>query len=145
MVSGTVIIVPSASTGQTAVKEHLVICEFDGCEEPAKKHRKLCSGHQGQRARHQTLRPLHTSYGRPTKDVVKYATAHWRVRKSRGKAGEHPCVDCGGTAESWSLNHDSVNILIEVGGQADGMPYSLNHEDYDPRCYSCHGLLDQRR
>lgn len=119
-----------------------MICEFDGCEEPVKKHRKLCPGHFGQRSRHQPLRPLHTSYGRNPQSVVRYSTAHWRIRKSKGSANDHSCVDCGGAAEQWSLMHIAQDVLTEVGGQSDGKTYSLNIDDYEPRCRPCHTLFD---
>lgn len=57
---------------------------------------------------------------------------HRRVRRIKGKASEYKCVGdgtntCDRQAREWS-NKDHL--------------YSLNPNDYQPRCYSCHKKYD---
>ena len=76
-------------------------------------------------------------HGRWKGGVKAYNSAHARVRVARGKASEHVCIDCGGTARDWSLRH-GVEVQIQAGGEKDGCAYSLDVNDYDPRCDPCH-------
>lgn len=52
-----------------------------------------------------------------------YGCLHERVYKSRGKASEQTCVDCGGQAQHWSQKRGTT-------GQ--------DPRDYEPRCVTCH-------
>lgn len=54
---------------------------------------------------------------------------HLRVIRARGKAAEHPCVDCGGTARDWSQIHDADPLVVT---------------NYEPRCRRCHRRYDQK-
>jgi hypothetical protein len=56
-----------------------------------------------------------------------YLRRHELVRKVRGKASEHKCIDCGEPAREWSQRHDTEGI---------------DPSDYDPRCCSCHQKYD---
>jgi hypothetical protein len=143
MVSGTVIIVPSASTGRTAVKEHLVTCKFDECMEPTKVG-GWCAGHYMQNYRGQGLRPLHTTPGKKRWKRVSYRAAHKRLDRDRGRAAEHTCVDCDQAAEHWSFVPNAREILYEVvnGSKCE---YSLNQGDYEPRCRECHWVFDNSK
>lgn len=75
------------------------------------------------------------------KKVVSYYGAHVRLRKERGKARDHRCVDCKGPADEWSLT-DRSNVLVDA---RDGSTYSLKLDDYDPRCRSCHRSRDDNK
>lgn len=70
-------------------------------------------------------------------DEVSYAAAHDRVRRTRGRASQFQCVDCGQGAAHWSLDRDSQHIRFE-----NGMPYSTDRNDYQPRCVPCHKRYD---
>lgn len=73
-------------------------------------------------------------------DQVGYVAAHGRVRRARGNASEHQCVDCGCQARDWSLRKGAGRP--HVGGRDDGLMVSGDPVDYDPRCRSCHGKYD---
>lgn len=62
-----------------------------------------------------------------------YAQAHNLVRKTKGKAAEHACVQCGKPAREWALSRER---------QEEGMVWSPNPDDYSPMCRSCHVLYD---
>jgi hypothetical protein len=76
-------------------------------------------------------------------DSVGYSALHNRIYKTLGKASEHPCVDCGQVAQEWSLSWQRVpssQLKQQVGGPWDGLFYSTDVYDYDPRC-----IRDARR
>ncbi len=62
-------------------------------------------------------------------DSVGIKGAHDRVRRARGPASDHTCIDCPAQAAEWSYD--------EAPGE-----HSPRIEDYSPRCYSCHKRLD---
>jgi len=77
--------------------------------------------------------------------VPSYGQLHKRIKKTRGKAGDYPCVDCGDNAWQWSLNHQRAAEHIlegESGGRT--LLYSSDLLDYDPRCVKCHRKYDNR-
>ena len=52
---------------------------------------------------------------------------HGRIVQLKGKASKYKCIDCGKQARDWSnIDHK----------------YSLNPDDYLPRCRSCHRHYD---
>ena len=58
----------------------------------------------------------------PSDDVL-----HHRVRKARGPASGHACVDCGGAAEDWStVDPSSDDVWVR----------------FQPRCRKCHRRYD---
>ncbi len=61
-------------------------------------------------------------------DSTSWGARHMRLRRLRGKAAAHDCVDCGYGAAHWSQIHGT-----------DGMDL-LAH--YEPRCRSCHMKYD---
>jgi len=67
-------------------------------------------------------------------DDATYAAVHLRLRRQRGRADQHSCVDCGKRAAHWSYPHTTPT--------PGPMPYSVNLSDYEPRCASCHRRLD---
>lgn len=68
-----------------------------------------------------------------------YKGMHLRVKRHRGRASQNPCVDCGASAADWSCRHDAGHTVDDAGRY-----YSLNVEDYDPRCKACHARYDSR-
>lgn len=74
--------------------------------------------------------------------VVTYADAHWRVKRERGPARAHLCVDCGLPAMHWSYDHTDPAELVEhrYFGPAT---YSLDVARYESRCASCHARVDR--
>jgi hypothetical protein len=74
---------------------------------------------------------------------VGYIAAHAYVRRVRGNATTHSCVDCQGTAEQWSYNWSDP--CPEQLTDERGMEYSLDPGRYQPRCASCHMRFDKSR
>ena len=62
-------------------------------------------------------------------DDVGYKGKHYRIIKLKGKASEYKCIDCPNQARDWS----NVDHL-----------YSLDPDDYQPRCTSCHRKYDNK-
>lgn len=60
---------------------------------------------------------------------------HDRLRKERGSASDHPCVDCGKPAQEWSWDNGSSE---DYGTKAIGKSF----DEYSPRCKSCHRIKD---
>lgn len=75
------------------------------------------------------------------KPVIKYGAAHKRVTKLRGRAGSHPCHDCGYPAIDWSYQGGDPNELIADNEWKS--PYSLDPVYYVPRCRLCHNHFDK--
>lgn len=73
-----------------------------------------------------------------TGDAATSRTVHQRLRKERGSAREHYCVDCGRSAAHWSYDHqaDDERHDPEKG------PYTTDISHYQPRCVSCHKRFD---
>lgn len=76
-----------------------------------------------------------------TKDEIRYHAAHKRIRLARGRAADHACIDCGGPARDWAFNHDTPEERVRVD-PVFGRTYSMDPDDYDPRCHSCHMKYD---
>ena len=72
-------------------------------------------------------------------DAASYAAVHLRLRTERGPARTHPCVDCGEGAHDWSYNGLDEHEVRSPRGV-----YSVNPNNYDPRCRSCHRQYDAR-
>lgn len=82
-----------------------------------------------------------------TKTSVGYGAAHYRVRVAKGRASDHKCVgynehECDQKAQEWSLNEGSEDVLIQASGHEAGKKFSMNIDDYQPRCRSCHRRHD---
>jgi len=73
----------------------------------------------------------------PRTEQPTYRSAHSRVTRSRGKASDQTCVDCGGQAAEWSY----VGCADEI--VEDGWRYCGHPEHYAPRCLRCHRSEDQ--
>lgn len=75
-------------------------------------------------------------------DVIKYRSAHISVRLARGSAKTHMCVDCQGPADEWSLRKDAPVTHIGPNDRGRLLRYSVDVNDYDPRCKQCHMQYD---
>lgn len=73
------------------------------------------------------------------KSAPGYVAAHSRVRKSKGPAREHRCLDCGERAENWSYKHGDPDELVTPSG----LRYSTKVDYYEPRCVPCHRKYDK--
>lgn len=73
----------------------------------------------------------------PAGDTVSYAGMHAWLRRRRGRASQHACVDCPQPAAHWSYSHDDPDER-----SSDQGAYSLKAEHYAPRCVSCHRRHD---
>lgn len=119
-------------------------CMVAGCANPV-RHRGVCTKHYSFLRRYGLTELLRiTPDWRPRRrgtnhpmwsgDEAGYHAVHARLRKERGKAREHLCA-CGKQAKHWAYKHGSGN----------GLKYSLDMNDYEPMCVSCHRKLDQNR
>lgn len=70
-----------------------------------------------------------------------YKAAHVKLYRRRGKAGNYNCVKCGLAARDWALRHQDKGIQLEWDPYAH-MNFSMNTDDYDPMCKSCHRDYD---
>jgi hypothetical protein len=73
-----------------------------------------------------------------------YNTAHRWLRLDRGHASTHRCVDCGERARDWSYAYERATQRHFDASCQPSAPYSLNPNDYDPRCKRCHANYDMR-
>lgn len=75
------------------------------------------------------------------KRPTSYTGIHAALKRDRGPASLHACVDCGGTADAWS--YDYADPDERTAGPKDRFsPYSLNQDHYQPRCQDCHNRFD---
>lgn len=74
-------------------------------------------------------------------DDISYSAAHARMKRDRGPASTHSCVDCGETAGHWSYDHADPDEVRTPEGYA----YSLKTNHYQPRCVPCHKTFDMGR
>lgn len=78
-------------------------------------------------------------------DDVEYSGLHERVRAAKGPARRYDCVDCGTTAAHWSYNHADPNEKTSNSPDTRGAAFSLNVDNYEPRCARCHKRFDLGR
>ena len=120
------------------------ICIADGCEKVDTGKRGLCAMHRAREIRHGDVHAVHSprvyrGSDHPwwTGDDATYQAMHQRVRKARGNAAQHICVDCGAPALHWSYDRNDPDERTDVEG-----PYSVKIEHYEPRCVPCHKRFD---
>jgi hypothetical protein len=80
--------------------------------------------------------------GRHLAPTCGYGAAHDRLRRLRGAASHHACVDCGRNASHWSYDHADADELLAYGLSANPISYSAKPEHYVPRCVPCHKRHD---
>lgn len=76
-------------------------------------------------------------------DQAGYAAIHTRLRKYRGRADVHVCVECGAPAKGWAYDRLDPDERTETGPKGGTLTFSVNLDHYQPMCDSCHGKLDQ--
>lgn len=113
------------------------LCVIDGCTDPARTVAGHCGKHHERIRKHGD--PETVDVPRWTGDRASYSAVHQRLPRERGRAATHACVDCGGGAHQWSYGHVNGpgHRECEIG------PYSVDLDDYYPRCTSCHKKFDQ--
>lgn len=77
-------------------------------------------------------------------DQAGYFAVHRRLLAQRGKASEHPCVDCGEQAQEWSYDGGSAGEQVGTEPGAEGLKYTTDLTTYSPRCTKCHSDVDGR-
>lgn len=125
-------------------------CSIEGCDEPS-MCRSWCNAHY--QRWYKFGDPL--TFKGPQRgaerynwlgDDAGYMQAHDRVRRSRGKASEHPCQHCMKPAEQWAYDHadpdERSEIQVDRGGEPSTLTYSLDLEHYVPLCIPCHLRFD---
>lgn len=123
-------------------------CSVGDCTERANACRGLCKKHYSRWKRHgdptKRISGLERQSYRNGKhfnnkgDDVGYHAVHRRLKHSRGRAADHPCIDCGQQACDWSYNYSAVDERVW-----NNLPFSVDMEDYSPRCKSCHVKQDE--
>ncbi len=80
----------------------------------------------------------------PTRQpVVNYNSAHARIRRDKGPASAHPCVDCGAPATQWAYDGLDPNELTDTTPSELGLRYSLSVDHYQAKCAPCHVRMDR--
>lgn len=129
-------------------------CHIEGCVNPDTEA-GLCSMHAARKRRHgDPLRVItHKERDMPTgtahhnwlgKDVG-YTAAHDRVRRLKGSASQHSCIECGGQARHWSYDHQDPDENLADVRSANLAAYSDKPAHYQPRCVPCHKQFDLGR
>ena len=116
-----------------------MICVLPDCME-ARYSGKYgwCKRHYDRWRRHGDPHTVLLPMGRG--DNVTVSAVHKRLDAKRGRASQHPCVDCGQPARHWSYGHTDPNEK-----QSDHGPYSPDIAHYQPRCVPCHKRFDLQR
>lgn len=125
-------------------------CDAPGCNAMHKSASGYCVKHEARVRRHgdptvmihQRDRDLPKAERNVnwTGDDASYSAVHQRIDHAHGPASQYKCVDCGGKARHWSYSHNSPNEKQSKFG-----PYSVNMDDYSPRCVRCHKRMDLDR
>lgn len=73
-----------------------------------------------------------------------YTNLHAKLRRNRGSARLHACVECGNPAEQWAYDRKDPNehTRVQVGNRT--VTYSSDPSHYEPLCRPCHHERDKR-
>jgi hypothetical protein len=119
-------------------------CSFDGCGRPHKAQ-GLCSQHYMRLLRTgdaSTVRVAQQKLGPESihwaGDGITYDGFHRRLRRTKGLASTHQCVECGESAYHWSYDHTDPDQIISPKG-----PFSTDLDRYQPMCVPCHSKFDR--
>lgn len=120
-------------------------CALPECHAPRASY-GLCSTHLGRVLRHGDPDVCLSGPGAENHnwrgDEAGYTAMHDRLRRARGHARDHGCVDCGGQAAEWSYSGNAINELYETMPSGARFAYSSDQSDYEPRCVRCHRVHD---
>ena len=121
-------------------------CEVEGCHSPRHQARRYCKVHCIRLYEHGDLLPEIPVASRATRDPnpttpCGYLTAHERAYRTRGKASDYHCINCGQPAIHWAYRNGSPREQV---GPVAGRParWSPDPSDYDPMCHACHMRQD---
>lgn len=116
------------------------VCMIADCSRPHSAH-GMCDTHRRRQRVYGDPRATPPIGGPLKGEHPTVGAMHRRVRKAKGAARGHQCVDCGARADEWSYNNADPNELLgeDHGSQ---LAYSLDVANYEPRCRSCHRQFD---
>lgn len=109
-------------------------CSVEGCDQPMRKV-GMCASHYAMKQKHGEIRDWLYRHGEGG-----YVSTHTWIRRHRGAASEHACVDCGGSADEWSYEGGSPFEQLDPGR---GTPFARDLAYYSPRCFRCHRIFDE--
>jgi len=146
---------PIGGAAELIRKQRSPECHIEGCAKPDAEA-GLCSMHAVRKRRHgDPLKVIaYSERDMPTGEDhhnwagvdVGYEAAHGRVRRLRGSASTHMCVNCGEPAYHWSYNHDDPDEIVGyVSSYSRPIAYSGNPDHYSARCVPCHKRFDLDR
>lgn len=75
---------------------------------------------------------------------TRYSAVHERMRKSKGPASAHACVECGEPAAHWAYDGSDPEELTDLD-HGNPVTYSADLGRYFPMCRSCHTKHDAAR
>jgi hypothetical protein len=125
---------PSLKRGGFAVARWVCRCLLCGDE-------RVVEGTNLRSGRSRRCVACHERPGRPKLAMVTYRSLHERLRRERGRAVEHACVDCGQKARQWSLDRYEADDLIDTDRNSP-VRYSLDLSRYVARCIPDHTRHD---
>lgn len=76
------------------------------------------------------------------REIISYFGVHRRIKRDRGLATTHRCIDCDQPAQQWSYDGGDPDELYYDPPGKRRLAYSMDQEWYSPRCRSCHYLHD---
>lgn len=113
-------------------------CEIADCAKTAKSRSRMCSMHANRVYRHGSPHVTITMKGRPKDSAPTYKAVHDRLRRERGRASAHDCVECGSPAMEWAYQYGCPDEFHSRNGS-----YSPNLGRYSPMCAPCHRMFDR--
>lgn len=114
----------------------LTPCSVQGCE-TVYFSRGFCNKHYQRWHKHGDP-SIVLDVGFQRGDVPTYGALHNRIRRDRGKATDHLCIECGQQASHWAYDHTDPEELFSD----DNFPYSPDPGRYRPMCVPCHKVYD---
>ncbi|MDN4162954.1 hypothetical protein [Nocardioides abyssi] len=116
------------------------------CGKPAQS-RGMCKAHyMAWWSENAEQKPVDEGHHNFKAENVTYATAHYRVRRAKGSARDYQCLDCDNMATDWCLivNPSEKHYGYSAYGRKPTTAFSLNPDDYEPRCSDCHKAYDAK-
>jgi hypothetical protein len=99
--------------------------------------RKISESHRGKPKTDDHKANLWKNRHRP---APTYGSVHRGIRVNMGSAKGLTCVDCGNLAYDWSLKKEADNLVFDANWPGW---FSVEVDDYEPRCRSCHISYDR--
>jgi len=126
---------PTKAEKQEIRRSHKKKCEY--CDDLGGAS-GLCRLHLKRRnmGRNMTMPRKINNVGNPG-----YSVMHDKIKKLRGNARDHTCINCSSQGHDWCLLSTGRIIVQETGPHA-GRLFSRDVMDYAPMCRSCHVTND---